>query len=1001
MNGRATRRGKWTTAAMAAIAITVWGAGRATTLAQTNGCGIDMRLLVLSADGREPSLQAITRTLDYLGTPYDRYIATEHPNGLTPSFLADGCRARYQAILQTTIDLAHQTSQGYVPAITAAESDALAAYQQQFQVRNVAWYTFPSEPLGFTGATPVDTAATPITMGLTAEGTAVFPYLNPSARISIRYAYTYLATPSDSSVTSLLTDASGHALVARRVHPDGRETLLQTFDGNPDLLHSTLLGYGLVSWATRGLFIGERHTYASPQVDDLFLDNNRWRAGTPCGTDPETTNSTIRMTGNDLRVLETWQRARNALPLTSALRITMAFNGQGTTGTYPNDTLTPAARASQGSFLWVNHTYDHEYLDDIPYGAALDEIRLNNEVARSLGLTSYDTSSMVTPNITGLTNPAFMRAAVDAGLRYVVSDASKPGYGNPFPNAGIYNPLRPSVLMIPRRANNLFYNVATPADWVSEYNCLYRSFWGRDFTFADILAYESHQLMLYLLRGENAPWMYHQPNLVAYDGTHSLLTDVLDRALDGYASYVNWPVTSPTMDALGAGMALRMSFLAARVTATLNDGTLTITSDRPVSVPITGLRTATAEIYGDQSIAHVNVPAGSAVTLPVLPGPGALPAGWDHRDIGAVGVAGGTSYEAGSATFSVAGAGADVWGTADAFRYAFVPVIGDVRITVRVKAIQNVAAWVKAGVMIRERLDPSAAHGFMLVSAAKGRAFQRRTTGGGASTSSSGGAGTAPSWVRLEREGSTVRAFTSPDGAAWTLVATDTIAMSSSVFAGLAVSSHTTAATAAATFDHVSIESLAPAPPPPPADVPSGWRHQDIGAVGATGGSAYDSATGRVTVSGAGADVWGTADAFHYAWQPWSGDGTIVARVASVQNLAAWVKAGVMIRASADPGAAHAFMIVSAGKGLAFQRRAAAGGASVSTSGGPGTAPRWVKLARAGNLITAAVSADGAAWQIVGSDTIPMGSTVLVGLAVSSHVTSTVATAVFDQVLIR
>jgi hypothetical protein len=113
--------------------------------------------------------------------------------------------------------------------------------------------------------------------------------------------------------------------------------------------------------------------------------------------------------------------------------------------------------------------------------------------------------------------------------------------------------------------------------------------------------------------------MYHQSNLVSYDGSHSLFTDVLDRALNSYASLVNWPVTSPTMETLGAGMAARMVFLNARVTATLNGGNVTITADRPVTVPITGLRTATAENYGGQFIARVDVPAGATVTVPVSP----------------------------------------------------------------------------------------------------------------------------------------------------------------------------------------------------------------------------------------------------------------------------------------------------------------------------------------------------------------------------------------------
>ena len=203
------------------------------------------------------------------------------------------------------------------------------------------------------------------------------------------------------------------------------------FRSTPDLLNSSCSATARAR-ATRGLFIGERRTSVSPQVDDIFLDNNRWVAGTTCGIDPETTPQMVRMTGSDFTNIVNWQRARNAQPMTAGLRLTMAFNGEGTTGIYPNDTLTPAARASQGSFYWVNHTYDHEYLDNMPYGASLDEIRMNNVIAGSLGLTSYSPLSMVTPNITGLTNPAFLKAAVDSGIRYL-SRRVENGIRHPFP----------------------------------------------------------------------------------------------------------------------------------------------------------------------------------------------------------------------------------------------------------------------------------------------------------------------------------------------------------------------------------------------------------------------------------------------------------------------------------------------------------------------------------------------------------------------------------------
>jgi hypothetical protein len=178
------------------------------------------------------------------------------------------------------------------------------------------------------------------------------------------------------------------------------------------------------------------------------------------------------------------------------------------------------------------------------------------------------------------------------------------------------------------------------------------------------------------------------------------------------------------------------------------------------------------------------------------------------------------------------------------------------------------------------------------------------------------------------------------------------------------------------------------------------WAHQDIGAVGIAGSTTYASSTSTFTVKGAGADVWATADALQYAYVPLAGDGRIVARVASAQYVAAWTKAGVMIRETLAPSSPQAFMLVSAGKGLAFQRRDATGGISVSTAGALGKAPYWVRLDRVGNTITAYQSLDGSAWTLVGADTIPMAASVYIGIGVSSHTTSAAATATFDHVVV-
>jgi regulation of enolase protein 1 (concanavalin A-like superfamily) len=136
-------------------------------------------------------------------------------------------------------------------------------------------------------------------------------------------------------------------------------------------------------------------------------------------------------------------------------------------------------------------------------------------------------------------------------------------------------------------------------------------------------------------------------------------------------------------------------------------------------------------------------------------------------------------------------------------------------------------------------------------------------------------------------------------------------------------------------------------------------------------------------------------------YRPLKGDGTIVARVALVQNVAPWAKAGVMIRNTFDPGSAQAFVLVSAAKGIAFQRRDAQGATSVNTAGSASTAPHWVKLTRRGDTFTAYESTDGTNWTEIEADTIPMAQTIYVGLAVTSHNSSASATCTFDNVRIQ
>jgi phosphatidylserine/phosphatidylglycerophosphate/cardiolipin synthase-like enzyme len=178
--------------------------------------------------------------------------------------------------------------------------------------------------------------------------------------------------------------------------------------------------------------------------------------------------------------------------------------------------------------------------------------------------------------------------------------------------------------------------------------------------------------------------------------------------------------------------------------------------------------------------------------------------------------------------------------------------------------------------------------------------------------------------------------------------------------------------------------------------LPSGWNHADIGATGVGGSASY--AGGTFTVSGSGEDVWGTADAFQFVYQTLSGDGQIVARVASVASVNSWSKAGVMIRGGLTANAPFAFMLVSPGKGTALQYRRSAGASAAGVTGAGGVAPMWVRLVRRGNTITAAQSGNGTSWTTVGAVSVSMSGAVQIGLAVSSHDNSRLCAAAFGSV---
>ena len=590
---------------------------------------VDMKLLLICADGNEPSCLTATDILSRLGTPYTMIKAASQP--LTADMVSDGLsHAYYDGVILSTGNLTYvdTTTSSYQSAFTSGEWQILHDFESRYGLREASLYTFPTADYGLSFVRSVDTSQTPLNTSLTPAGKEIFSYLNTSSNVTFKNAWgylsgpTYLSVPTGSETTPLIQTPDGLTVAATHHYDDGRIALALCIDNNPDLTHSQELMYGVVRWVSRDLLLGERHVYLSPQIDDIFIGDDIWDPATNAIL-PEPNEFTIK--GSDLDYINSWQQHLDAShPSSSPFRTAMVFNGEGVKLGDPTDTLTLRAQALQGNFFWVNHTYSHENLDSTNYNVSLAQIVDNNTVATNLGLTLYDKAALVTGDMSGLTNPNFLQAAKDAGVQFVASNTSIAGQGNPTPNTGIVNPIQPSILEVPRHPTNIFYNVSTPEQEVSEYNFLYRSYWGHDLTYQQIIDFESDQLLSDMLKYDIDPLMFHEGNLGVYNsatyGQGTLYSDLINAAMTKYDSLFSLPVISLNDADIGRKMKERADYNNGGVSGSLSGGSVKLSALAPCTAPVTGLSSPNEEIYGGEPISHINLQPGQTVNTPASGG---------------------------------------------------------------------------------------------------------------------------------------------------------------------------------------------------------------------------------------------------------------------------------------------------------------------------------------------------------------------------------------------
>ncbi len=109
--------------------------------------------------------------------------------------------------------------------------------------------------------------------------------------------------------------------------------------------------------------------------------------------------------------------------------------------------------------------------------------------------------------------------------------------------------------------------------------------------------------------------------------TSSLLADTYSQTFILYKQVYNLPVLSPSLDQASQAMQNRNAFNLSNVTASIigaggPNAMISVTMPQSASVPtaiipITGLNSAGAEVYGGQYISYISMTAGQTLTMPL------------------------------------------------------------------------------------------------------------------------------------------------------------------------------------------------------------------------------------------------------------------------------------------------------------------------------------------------------------------------------------------------
>lgn len=180
--------------------------------------------------------------------------------------------------------------------------------------------------------------------------------------------------------------------------------------------------------------------------------------------------------------------------------------------------------------------------------------------------------------------------------------------------------------------------------------------------------------------------------------------------------------------------------------------------------------------------------------------------------------------------------------------------------------------------------------------------------------------------------------------------------------------------------------------------------NSDVGVTPQKGKVGFDG-TAEYRVTGGGANMWASADAFQFVWKKMSGDVALTADVRFIgAGAVAHRKAALMIRQSLDADSAYADVALH-GDGLtSLQYRPTAAAATLETQQAAKLdlgEPVHIRIERRGDRFTMLAGKTGQPLPTTGPASVTLHDPVYVGLAVCSHDANVLETAVFSNVSVQ